>query len=274
MKSEWMDATNAAAWRRWHAKSVAFWSEFTDAIIEAARLEPGQQVLDVASGAGDPALALARRIGGSGGVVATDLSPAMLAVARENAAAEGLTNIDFGVADAHTLPFPDATFDRVTCRLGVMYFWDCRRALAEIRRVLKPGGLAAFVAWGPLEENEYMRAALDPFERRRARGAPVPGAPHPYRFSAPGSLSAELRAAEFSDVLEATRRVVMTWSGPPEELWQRLYDVSAATRPYLDSFPAEVRAAAAREATAGFGRYYDGRAIRMGAPIVVASGKR
>src|SRR5436190_1636860 len=155
VRSEWMDDQTAAAWRRWHDKSVRFWQEFTDAILAAARLEPGHRVLDLASGTGDPAIDVARRVGPAGRVVATDIAPQMLTIARENVTRAGLHNVEFEVVDAHTLPFADATFDRVTCRLGVMFFWDCERALREIKRVLKPGGMAAFIAWGPVEQNEY-----------------------------------------------------------------------------------------------------------------------
>src|SRR5262249_43073221 len=81
-------------------------------------------------------------------------------------------------------------FDRVTCRLGVMFFWDCRRALGELRRVLKPGGLASFIAWGPVEQNEYMRTVMGPFKKRQPPPSPAPDAPQPHRFGTPASLPA------------------------------------------------------------------------------------
>ena len=141
-------SSTAAAWRRWHDKSVHFWRELTDGIIRAARLERGQRVLDLASGTGDPAIAIGERVGPEGHVVVTDIAPQMVEIARENAARSGAGNFSFEVVDAHAMPFADASFDRVTCRLGVMFFWDCQRALSEIRRVLKAGGTAAFVALG------------------------------------------------------------------------------------------------------------------------------
>src|SRR5262249_48215457 len=156
----------------------------------------------------------------------------------------GLDNLSYAVVDAHALPYPDATFERVTCRLGVMFFWDCPQALREIRRVLQPGGIVSFVAWGPVEQNEYLRAALGPFKRRRPPPTPAPGAPQPYRFGPPGALSAELHAVGFSTVQENTRTVRMTWPGSADELWMRLYESLAPMRPYFDSFAPDVRAAA------------------------------
>lgn len=271
VRTEWIDDATAAAWRKWHDKSVELWHELTEALITAAQLAPGQRVLDLASGTGDPAITLAQRVGPSGQVVITDLAPQMLQIARENATRAGVHNVTFDVVDAHSLQYPDASFDRVTCRLGVMYFWNCVQALQEIRRVLKPGGIAAFVAWGPVEQNEYMRAAMGPFKKRQPPPPPPPGAPTPYRFGTPGSLSAELNAAGYSTVNEVMHTVRMNWPGPPDELWTRLYEVSAPMRPYFNSFAPDVREQAIEEAIAGLAPFYNGRHVATRSSIVIAS---
>ena len=271
VRAEWMDDATANAWRKWHDKSVHFWNELTRELIAVSQLDAGQRLLDLASGTGDPAVTLAERVGPTGHVVVTDLAPQMIAIARENAARAGLRNLSFDVVDAHTLPYPDANFDRVTCRLGVMFFWDCPRALAEVRRVLKPGGVASFVAWGPVEQNEYLRVVMGPFKKRQPLPVPPAGAPQPYRFGAPGSLSTELREAGFSKVAEETRAVRVTWPGPPDELWTRQYEISAPLRPYFDSFTADVRAQAIEEVVAGLTAFYDGREVSTRVTIVVAA---
>ena len=271
VRAEWMDDATANAWRKWHDKSVHFWSELTRELIAVSQLEVGQRLLDLASGTGDPAVTLADRVGPTGHVVVTDLSPQMIAIARENAERAGLRNLSFDVVDAHALPYPDATFDRVTCRLGVMFFWDCQRALVEIRRVLKPGGIASFVAWGPVEQNEYLRMVMGPFKKRQPPPVPPPGAPQPYRFGAAGSLSTELRAAGFSEISEETRAVRVSWPGPPDEMWTRQYEISAPLRPYFDSFTPEVRAQAIQEVVAGLTTFYDGREVSTRVTIVVAA---
>lgn len=272
VRAEWMDDVTAQGWRRWHDKSALFWKELTGAMIDLARLEPAHRVLDLASGTGDPALTLAGFLKGGGHIVLTDLAPQMIDIAREYAVRDGVTNASFETVDAHRLPYPDASFDRVTCRLGVMFFWNCQAALREVRRVLKPGGRAAFLAWGPRTENEYMRAALGPFKARRPLSDPPPDAPQPFRFSVPGSLSAELRAAGFSRVSEETRTLKLAWPGPPEELWRRLYEISAPMRPYFDSFPSEERAEAIKEAVANLSKYSQGGEVVTKAPIVLAAG--
>jgi len=274
VRAEWMDEVNAEGWRRWHDKSAKFWKELTDVMIELARLEPSHRVLDLASGTGDPALTLAAQLSKGGHIVLTDLSNRMVDIARDFAARDGVRNASFDTADAHALPYPDASFDRVTCRLGVMYFWNCPAALREVRRVLKPGGRAAFLAWGPRSENEYMRAALGPFKARRPFPEPAPDAPHPYRFSKPGSLSAELKAAGFSEVSEETRTLRLAWPGPADELWRRLYEVSAPMRPYFNGFTDEERSAAVKEVIADLSKYDQNGEIVTRAPIVLASAVR
>jgi SAM-dependent methyltransferase len=271
VKTEWIDDATCAAWRKWHDKSVHFWREFTREELAVSQLAAGQRVLDLASGTGDPAFDVAKIVGPTGHVTVTDLAPQMLEIARENAKRAELTNLSYDVVDAHEMPYPDGAFDRVTCRLGVMFFWDCQKALAETRRVLKPGGVASFVAWGPIEQNEYLLATVGPFNKRKPLPPPAPGAPHPGRFGTPGSLSAELRAAGFSAVDEKSIVVPMRWPGSPSELWTRHYEISAPMRPYIDSFPPEVKTQAIQEAIANLTGFFDGKEIVTRAGIVVAT---
>ena len=271
---EWTAQATTAAWRAWYAKSSVQLAELTAAVIEAAHVAPGMRVLDIASGSGDPAIALVAQVGPAGHVTATDLAAEMLAIAEDNARAAGRTNISFRQADAHDLPFADRAFDAVTVRLGAMYFWDCPRALAEIRRVLRPGGYAGFVCWAGPEHNPYVAAALAPFMKRRELPQSPPDAPQPLRFASAGSLSAELENAGFAAVSEELRTVPGPWPGPSEELWQQFYDVAVPLQPYIDSFSASEREAALPEVFAGYRVYFDGRSTNVPIGIVVASARR
>lgn len=107
-------------------------SDMTQAIVEAATVQPGMRVLDIACGTGEPAISLAALLAGKGEVVGVDVSPAPLKIAEERALQRGLANASFQQADAHELPFPDNSFDRITSRLGVMFFSDLPRALSEM----------------------------------------------------------------------------------------------------------------------------------------------
>jgi demethylmenaquinone methyltransferase/2-methoxy-6-polyprenyl-1,4-benzoquinol methylase len=107
---------------------------------ERAELEPGQVALDVCCGTGDLALVLARRVGPSGTVVGCDFSEPMLEIARRKAGERGVGQVRFEWADALELPHPAGAFDVVTVGFGARNLVDLERGLAEMVRVLKPGG--------------------------------------------------------------------------------------------------------------------------------------
>jgi len=119
-----------------HAKG-----ESLEVLAELIKPQPDWQALDVATGAGHTALLFAPKVAH---MIATDLTEAMLAKTAELAAQRGLTNLETQYADAESLPFDDASFDLVTCRIAFHHFPNPRQAVAEFARVLKPGGLLGF----------------------------------------------------------------------------------------------------------------------------------
>jgi ubiquinone/menaquinone biosynthesis C-methylase UbiE len=119
--------------------------EVADALVQVADPRPGARVLDVACGSGNAALAAARRYAQVSGI---DYVPGLIERARQRAAADGV-NVDFQVADAQALPFPDGHFDTVLSVFGVMFAPDQERAAAEILRVTRPGGTIALSSWSP-----------------------------------------------------------------------------------------------------------------------------
>ena len=116
-----------------------------DATVEAAGVQAGARVLDVATGSGNAAIAAARR---AAHVTGLDLTPELLEAARARAAAEGL-EIDFMQGDAEALPFEDDSFDHVTSVFGAMFAPNQEQAAAELLRVVRPGGTVAVAAWTP-----------------------------------------------------------------------------------------------------------------------------
>jgi demethylmenaquinone methyltransferase / 2-methoxy-6-polyprenyl-1,4-benzoquinol methylase len=117
------------------------------AAVKAADLQPGQRVLDCATGTGDLALALARAVGDTGEVIATDFCAPMLKPAPAKAAKAGL-RIQFSVADALALPFPEGHFDAATIAFGIRNVDDPVRCLREMARVVKPGGRVVVLEFG------------------------------------------------------------------------------------------------------------------------------
>ncbi|HEY8188563.1 MAG TPA: methyltransferase domain-containing protein [Pyrinomonadaceae bacterium] len=273
VRDEWTNDDTVTAWARWHAKITEQQVNMREALIQHARLEPGMRVLDLACGTGDPALEIARRVGPSGHVTATDLSPQMVDECRKNASAAGIANMDFATADAENLQFGPECFDRVTSRLGAMYFVDVQRALAEIKRVLVTGGIVTLQVWGPPDESPYFMNAVGPFARRLSPPPPPADAPTPVRFAPPGKLADALAAAGFFDTREDRRSMVLPWPGSPNELWQHLYDIAIPLRPLFDGLSGDERSAAIGESVAGYAKYYDGKTVNVPASIVTVSAR-
>src|ERR1700739_4622941 len=193
----WGSQYRLVASEKWKAKSAAMGQPVTGALVEYAKPSPGVAGLDRASGTGEPAISLAARVGPQGHVTALDLSADLLEIAQKRARARGLDNFRARQADAHSLPFPDNSFDLATSRFGVMFFRDPAGALGELRRVLRAGARACFLAWGAFDQ-PYWQSMMGVVHRHVGGPLLQPGAPDPFRFAAPGSLSQILRDAGFS----------------------------------------------------------------------------
>jgi SAM-dependent methyltransferase len=267
---QWGDSYRLIASERWKAKSAAMGRDVTEAIVEYARPRPGMKVLDLASGTGEPAISLALRVGVSGHVTALDLSPELLKIAAERARQRKLANFTTHQGDAHHLPFGDESFDLVSSRFGVMFFNDCVQAMREVRRVLKVGGRACFVAWGPFEQ-PYWANTMGVVLKHVGGALLAPGGPDPFRFARPGSLSRVLHNAGFSDVSEETRSVPWTWPGTPEEVWEQARAVSTPFLPMLKRVPAEKWGEINREVQQAIQEFVEGDSIKFGADVVLAS---
>ncbi len=130
-------------------------------VAALCRPEQAGSVLDIGTGAGHTAFALAPFVAS---VVGVDLTPQMLAEAKNLRSARSITNLSFCVADAHTLPFPDGSFHRVTCRRTAHHFSDIGRALQEIRRILPAGG-RLIVDDRSVPEDDFVDACMNELDR-------------------------------------------------------------------------------------------------------------
>lgn len=168
-----------------------------EALLDALNVVPGDRVLDIASGTGEPALTLARRQP-QAEIVGTDTAGGMVRAAQKKVDAEGLGNITFHRMAAEQLNFPDRSFDKALCRFGVMLFEDPLQGCREIRRVLKPGGTFAFSVWSVPEMMTTMYWAVQVF-RDRVPAENQPAIDKVASLGAPGAFDALLRAAGFSE---------------------------------------------------------------------------
>jgi SAM-dependent methyltransferase len=198
-------------------------------MIEAVSLQPGQRVLELAAGLGETGMLAAELVAPHGQVLISDQADAMLEGARARALALGLSNVEFKVLNAEWIDLPLAGVDAVICRWGYMLMADPATALAETRRVLRPGGRVALAVWDAIEHNPWAQLpALELIERGLA---PAPqdttAAPGPFTLGSAAQVSGLLAGAGFTDIvietIELSRRHTSF-----EDMWETTLDLSRA----------------------------------------------
>jgi SAM-dependent methyltransferase len=190
---------DGAAWRRWNPTLDRWYGDVTRQMLDLARIQPGQRVLDIAAGAGEPAVSAAERVGPGGYVLATDISEGIVELARQVARERGLQQVEARAMDGEKLDLPDAGFDAVLCRLGLMYMPHPVAALGEWRRALKTGGRVAVVVFSTPDRNSWGALPAAIIRRRALLAPPVAGQPGPFSLGAPGVLEGVFRHAGFGD---------------------------------------------------------------------------
>lgn len=227
-----------------YADGAPLRATLADALLDAAALQPGLRVLDLASGPALLAGAAASRVAPGGSVLATDIADAMLAEGAHRHAAE--RTLLFAAADAECLCLADASVDRVLAGLALFMFPQPQRALAEIHRVLAPGGLAVLSVWGERAAVPLLHCAQDAI----AAVLPAPRVERPsvFRFGTPAVLEAALGDAGF----EAVRILPCDFScrfDDADAYWQAFLDLAGGVAEALSRLP-EPRLQALRAAVA------------------------
>jgi ubiquinone/menaquinone biosynthesis C-methylase UbiE len=197
-QSSFWGSSEAEHWQQDVERRRHDFAAATHRMLEAAGLQPGSHVLDIAAGTGDQSLLAAHIVGPGGSILATDIAADMLTIAARLAQQEGLTNITTCVMDAEQLELEDESFDAVICRLGLMLLPHPERALSEIHRVLKPGGKLAALVWSAPEHNPLWSLPLAILSSY-ASGASSPG-PNPFALSDPRVFEREFTEAGFHEV--------------------------------------------------------------------------
>jgi SAM-dependent methyltransferase len=191
---------DAAAWHRWGPTLQRWFGAVTERMLDLAQFGPGQHVLDIAAGAGEPALSAAERVGPAGYVLATDLSENIIRFAQQMAEARQLRNFETRAMDGENPDLPEASFDAVLCRFGLMYMPNRQRALTEWRRVLKPAGRVVVAVFSTPDKNGWGAVPLSIIRQRAQLPPPLPGQPGPFSLGGEGVLEGVFREAGFQNI--------------------------------------------------------------------------
>ena len=223
----------AGSWKKWDEFTMNFLKPMGDAIIKALDIKTNDVVLDIASGTGEPAFSIAA-IAKNGEVYATDLSEEMLTIARTYADERAITNIQFKVADVSDLPFKNNFFDKISCRMGFMFFPDMQLAANEMFRVCRHGGKVAICVWDAPENNDWSATITKVLSNHIEIPEPQESAPGMFRCAKPGLVKQLFEIAGFKNVQEDAVSGKVDF-GTAENYWLNRTEMSESTISLLNS---------------------------------------
>ena len=246
----------------------------SDRMMELADIQPGQRVLDVATGGGEPAVTAAYRVGPSGHVIATDLSPQMVALARERGAELGIHNIDFREMDAEAPNLPEQSLDVIFSRFGLMFLPNLQMALERLHKLLVSSGRIVAAVWGPPQRVPFARWPMEVAMRILQVPAPPPQMPGPFSLADSRRLDQLLTQAGFTAVHSEPMLLTLEWASVDDYIrFQQA--ILTGFNAMLAKFPAEQQAAvwraiaeAAQQSTTPDGRCHTEN------EVLLAVGKR
>jgi SAM-dependent methyltransferase len=265
---------NGPAGQRWveHQRALdALLVPISRALIDRARIEAGECVVDIGCGCGATTIAVAEKVGPSGHVLGLDVSAPMLARAKESTPADA--PIEFVHADVMVHHFKPISTDVVISRLGVMYFADPIRAFLNVRTALRSEGRLAFACWRELRDNPWYLLPLQAaYEHVPKLPALPPNAPDPFAFASREWIEHVLSEAGLRRIRleEFDTDLDVGGEGGLDDAVQRALDIGPASRA-LEGQPAEMRDLAAASLRKSLTRYVKGQALMMPASLWIVT---
>ncbi len=230
----------AVGWNEWREFNYRADRHISERLVELAGVQSGSRVLDVAAGYGEPALTAARKAGPEGGVVAADISTAMIAFGRERAAAAGLGNVEFIESDASSLDFPQASFDAAVSRWGIIFEPDAEAAAGRIRGFLKPGATMAISSWGEPDQVPFLSIPMRTTMERLNVPPPPSGTPGPLSRPTPAAIGGLLEGGGFSKVAVEQGEVTFDFDSP-EHFTAYVRAIAAPIRAMIEQHAGEAQ---------------------------------
>jgi SAM-dependent methyltransferase len=262
----------APAWAEHAEYANARGAEIADRLLALTAPASGDRVLELASGPGGLGLAAATRVAPGGEVVISDVAPAMVAIAEARAVELALTNVSTRALDFEAIDEPDASFDVVLCREGLMFATDPARAVVEIHRVLRPGGRLALAVWDARERNPWLGVVFDAVSAELDRPVPPRGIPGPFALGDAERLSTLLYEAGLGDV-DVSELAVPLRAGSFDEWWRRTSALAGPLAAILASQPEPVVGAIRERAREAAAAYETSAGIEFPGAALIASAR-
>jgi SAM-dependent methyltransferase len=233
----------------------------TSAMLAAVIPKHGERVLELACGAGGLGLAAARAVGPDGDVVLSDVSPEMVAIAARRAAKQSV-RVATRVLDLESIAESDASFDIVLCRHGLQFTIDSAAALAEIHRVLRPGGRVALTVWGPPAQNPWLAAVMEAVSTQLGRPVPPPGMPGPFSLANVDEIATRVVASGLTG-LSITKIAVPLEADDAETWWKHTSGLAGPVSTILKGLDQETASAIRERAATSLAPYRVGAAYHV-----------
>jgi enediyne biosynthesis protein CalE5 len=211
----WNNVANG--WQKWWKITETAGENISKRMIELAELKQGSKVLDIATGIGEPSITAAQRVGKNGHVLAIDISPQMLAVAKERAKSMGLQDlVEFREGDAETADLPPSTFDAALCRFGLMFLPSVKDGLSNIHKSLINEGRFAAAVWAPPEMVPFISLPFNILLKETNIPPPPPNAPGPFSLSDEKLLKEYFNNSGFKDVTTERQDMIFNFKSAKE----------------------------------------------------------
>jgi SAM-dependent methyltransferase len=212
--------------------------DLTERLVALLDPLPGETILELAAGLGETGFEAARHLVPGGVLLSTDAAPEMVEAARRRAAELGVEAVEFRIVDLLAIDLPDGAVDGVLCRFGVMLAEDPGAALAEIARVLRPGGRVVIAVWASPDANDWMTAAGRAAVELGLMERPDPKAPGPFRLADGEELRRLVERAGLT--IEVVEDVPVSWrAASTDEWWGTVQDMSPTMAAQLAALTAE-----------------------------------
>lgn len=266
----------ANGWQNWWKTTETAGEKVSRRLIELAQIKQGSVVLDVATGIGEPSISAAYKVGNSGHVLAIDISPQMLSIAKQRATSLGLQKvIEFQEGDTETIDLPASTFDAALCRFGLMFLPNTKAGLSNIYKSLLDGGHLAAAVWASPDQVPVISLALNTVLKETNSSPPPAGSPGPFSLSDESILKDSFVNSGFKNIIIERMNVTFDFDSS-EAFTSYVYETAAPIQAILSNHPEERRNEILGAVTEAARKYADksSGAVKLNNEAICIAGKK